>query len=170
MWNKLVNIVKRCLRTAFGNPVAKRETRVQNPPETAEYDEQLAMEYAHKLISEFLQIFQEWKAGTLDIQKYPMLRKPMPRARTKQPKPQRACARPHSVRKRQPLAAPKSAAKPAQRAPIPPKHLRPLPLDSPNFFSKTPPEVAALHPFYYEIKTKMDKSFFGSFFSGPVWN
>jgi hypothetical protein len=127
MWKALVTIVKRCLRTAFGKPGAKRETRVQNPP--AEYDEQAALEYAQKLIAEFLCLFEQWKAGTLPPH---MLRKPRkPVQRQKRP---RVVARPDSVRRVRVHAEPQSVRAPARQAPIPPQYLRPPPLDGPKIF------------------------------------
>jgi hypothetical protein len=130
MWKALVNLAKRCLRTVLRKPAPKREARVQTPPEA--YDEQAAaLEYAHKLITEFLTIVEEWRAGTLDIQKYPMLRKPMPPARTRSAKPPRVRARPDSARKTQRHAAPASDRAPRRLPPAQPKFLRPLPFDSP---------------------------------------
>ncbi len=134
MWKTLVNLAKRCLRTVLGKPAPKRETCVRNEPE--EIDQEAALEYAHKLITEFLTIVAEWRAGTLDIQKYPMLREPMPRAKTRRPKPARTRARKTPLRKTLSFPPPQSHRARRHEAPTQPRFLRPLPCDSP-FFSKS---------------------------------
>jgi hypothetical protein len=125
MWKTLVNIVKRCLRTAFGKPAPKRETRVQNPPEEID-DQAAALAYAHKLITEFLDLYHQWKAGTLPPEMYRKPAKPMPRQ-----KRERTRARPIRVRKTQALPAPKRQRIALRQPPAQPKFLRPLPFDSP---------------------------------------
>jgi hypothetical protein len=125
MWKALVNLAKRCLRTVLRKPVARQETRVRTP--AAEYDEEAALAYAHKLITEFLDIYHQWKAGTLPPH---MLRKPpVPRSRKK---PQRISARPQSIRRAPAQAAPVRQADPARPAPARPKSLRPRARDRPE--------------------------------------
>jgi hypothetical protein len=127
MWKALVNIVKRCLRTAFGTPGAKRETRVQNPPATAPVE--LTEEMVREILGKVRDLFEQWKAGTLPPH---MLRQPpKPRRRTKR---RRAVARPDSVRKTQPHPAPENTREPARPAPPPQKFLRPHALEGPEIF------------------------------------
>jgi hypothetical protein len=146
MWNALVNIVKRCLRTVLRKPVAKRETRVQNPPE--EYDEQdAALAYAHKLMTEFLDIYHQWKAGTLPPEMYRKLAKPLPRK-----KRQRTQARPIRVRRTPIHPPPRSHRAPLREAPPQPKYLRPLPCDSPDFFKNVPNKSPHCIPFVTKSK------------------
>jgi hypothetical protein len=136
MWKALVNIVRRCLRTAFGTPGAKRETRVQNPPQEMSQDQALA--YAHKLMTEFLDLYHQWKAGTLPAH---MLRQPTkPRRRSVR---KRVIARPASVRRKPRYAAPQRGREQARAAPIPPGYLHPHALDGPKIFF---PRCATLSP------------------------
>ncbi len=154
MWKTLVNIVKRCLRNVLRKPAPKRETRVQNPPE--EYDERAAaLEYAHKLMTEFLEIYHQWKAGTLPPQLCRQPRKPPARPK---PRPRQIGTSPDSVRKTQPHAAPVSDRTPKRRAPAHPKFLRPRPLDSPFIFSNVLAAHAQSRQFHYEIATKKQSS------------
>jgi hypothetical protein len=127
MWKALVNIVKRCLRTVLRKPVARQETRVRTP--AAEYDEEAALAYAHKLITEFLDLYHQWKAGTLPPEMYRKPAKPNPRQ-----KRQRAIARPIRVRRTPIHPPPRSHRAPLRESPPQPKYLRPLPCDSPDFF------------------------------------